>query len=103
MEMKVHRWLSESEQAQWVCSHVLDFVTHARQGDGNTIEAVGLVNYRDPSAVVFLTKPLEENDVLLFLRSHQTLRPVFNGLNRLSGIRCEEHFVDVEQWNETQA
>jgi hypothetical protein len=103
MEIKVHEWLNESDQSRWVCIHVMEFLAHLKQVGGNLAKNVGLVNYRSPSAVVFVEKPIQEHDTLEFVRSHPPLKPIFNGINRLSGIRCEEHFVDVEQWNETQA
>jgi len=100
MEFKVHQWLDESQRRQWVCTHISDLVAHLAKVGGNSVKAVGLVNYRSPSAVVFLEKPLQEDETLPFVRSHSELKPVFDGMNHLCAVRCEEHFVDVEQWNE---
>jgi len=103
MEIKVHRWLDDSERRQWICPHVSALVAHLSKVGGNSIKAVGLVNYRSPSAIVFLDQSLIEDEVLRFVDAHPGLKPVFDGMNRLFAIRCDEHFVDVEQWTEAQA
>ena len=101
MEFEVYRWLDESERRQWICAHVSALVAHLNKISGNSIKAVGLVNYRSPSAIVFLEEPLKEDQTLQFVGSHPGLKPVFDGMNRFVAVRCEEHLVDVEQWNES--
>lgn len=96
MELHVYEWLKQEEYARWVCPHMTQLLGELAR-HGNTIKAVGLVNPKSPEAVIFVADPLPESDIKSVVSASPKLQLVHNGIGKLHGVSCSEHYVTMEQ------
>jgi hypothetical protein len=92
MEMKVYCWLGDNEREKWICSHLKKLINEL-ESHNNHVKAVGLVNYRSPEAVVFMSQPLKENCVLPSIQNISQLQADYNGAGELSVVTCVNDYV----------
>jgi hypothetical protein len=93
--MKVYEWLDEAQSKRWVCPHMEALLTELAQS-GNSIRAVGLVNYRSPEAIVFASQPLQESVVESAIIRTPLLSIARDGLGRIAQVTCATHPVSLQ-------
>ena len=90
--MKIYEWLDAEQSKRWVCEHIEALAAKLTRA-GNSFRAVGLVNYRSPEAVVFVSQPLRESDLAAALAPELVL--VQNGIGQVDRVACAVHPVTL--------
>lgn len=94
MDLPIYQWLRTEEYARWVCPHMERLLTELAKR-GCIIQAVGLVNYKAPEAVVFLSGSLPEHIAAGVAKVNPTLQLHHNGMGGLHSVECAEHYVSA--------
>jgi hypothetical protein len=94
MDLPIYQWLRNEEYGRWVCPHLGRLLAEVAE-HGTVIQAVGLVNYKAPEAVVFLSGPFPEQVAISAAKANPTLQLCRNGVGELHSIQCAEHYVSV--------
>ena len=92
MDLPIYQWLSTEEYARWVCPHMKHLLAELAK-HGSIIQAVGLVNYKAPEAVVLLSGSLPEHIAAGVAKANPALQLHHNGMGVLHSVECAEHYV----------
>jgi len=92
MDLAIYEWLSPQQYVRHICSHMEALLSELSK-DGNSIRKVGLQNYKQPEAVVVLSKPLSERVATRVAASYPSLHLHHNGIGELHSVTCVEHYV----------
>ena len=85
MDLPIYQWLRTEEYAFWVCPHMEHLLTELAK-HGSIVQAVGLVNYKAPEAVVFLSGSLPEHVASCVAKVNPALQLHHNGMGALHSV-----------------
>ena len=93
-DIHVHEWLSKGQYSRWICPHMRVLLDALAQ-HGCGIKAIGLVNYRNPGAIIFVEQSLHEPTVRVIVEADPALKFEYSGIGALHAVYCSEHDVTV--------
>lgn len=91
MYVTIYEWLDETKRSRWVCAHIAELLGFLQETQGNSVKSVGLCDPKVPEAVVFLTKPLNDVAVRVFVEQTKSLRLDLDGVGNIYAVYCSEH------------
>lgn len=94
MDLPIYQWLRTEEYPRWVCPHMEHLLAELAK-HGSIVQAVGLVNYKAPEAVVLLSGSLSEYIAASVAKANPTLQLHHNGIGTLHSVECTEHYVSA--------
>ncbi|HWV15566.1 MAG TPA: hypothetical protein VN030_09035 [Cellvibrio sp.] len=94
MKDRVYQWIDANQASDWKCKHIQKAIEFL-EDRGNSIQKMGLVNYRSPEAFFFLGKPINTEELELLMQAGESLSFRRNKLTEVLAVACEKDYVTL--------